>query len=138
MVVNETEVMPIFADTDAMQIVYHGTYVTWMELGRTKLMEKPLRAYEKKIGQQIWLPIIALDIRYKTPAKLYEKLVVRTKVKSMKAATIEFEYEIVNKETGEVHVTGTTKHPLTDTDLNPLNIKKHHTELYDTIIKMMK
>lgn len=137
MVTNETEVMPIFADTDAMQIVYHGTYVQWLELGRTKLMEKTLRDYEKKAGLEIWLPIISLDIRYKTPARLYDKLVVKTWVKSMKAATIEFAYEIRDKETGEVHITATSRHPLTNTDLDPLNIKKHYTELYDEIIGMI-
>ncbi|MEE3362440.1 MAG: thioesterase family protein [Anaerovoracaceae bacterium] len=138
MEINETDVYPLYADTDAMQIVYHGSYVPWLELGRTKLMENLVNQFQTETGKELWLPIIELDIKYKNPALLYEHLVVRTRVKSMRAATIEFAYEVINKQTRELHVKATTKHPITDTERHPVNIKKEYPKFYERIINMIE
>ncbi|MGI6204937.1 MAG: acyl-CoA thioesterase [Anaerovoracaceae bacterium] len=138
MEINETDVYPVYADTDAMQIVYHGAYVPWLEIGRTKLMEQPIRQFKLETGVELWLPVIDLHIKYKNPAMLYEHLVVRTCVKSMKAATIEFGYEIANKQTNELHIRATSRHPFTDTDRQPVNIKRNYPQFYDRIMNMIK
>jgi acyl-CoA thioester hydrolase len=42
---NFTKVRVIYADTDAMGIVYHTNYIRWFELGRNELMRQMGLAY---------------------------------------------------------------------------------------------
>ena len=39
MYISTVEIQLSYADTDMMGVIYHGNYVKWIELGRTKLIE---------------------------------------------------------------------------------------------------
>ena len=45
-------------------------------------------------------------------------------------------YEIYNKNTGILCVTGESNHCFTDSNLKPLNIKKHHNDVYKKFISL--
>ena len=43
-------------------------------------------------------------------------------------------YEITNKKTGDLVLTGETKHCFTSTELKPINLKKHDEEAYCILV----
>ncbi len=58
-------------DTDAQGIVYHGSYVRFLERGRTELMESLWRD-----GEPPRLVVHELRLKYRKPARLGDRLEV--------------------------------------------------------------
>lgn len=133
MKVSETEVRVIYGDTDAMGVVYYANYIKWFEVGRTEFLRRMGYPYKRMEEQDIWLPVAEVDCKYKSPARYDDLLVIRTWCSMLKASTVVMSYEIIKKETGEVCVTGSTKHAVTTPEMKPINFKKLNPELHDMI-----
>lgn len=136
--ISEYEEEIIFADTDAMGIVYHGRYLEFMERGRLKYLEKLGYPYERFEKEGIWMPVSAISCKYKTPARVHDKIIVRTILRKLKGASFEMGYQMINKKTGDICFEGTSTHPITDTSLKPIKFKKVKPELYQLSIDNME
>ncbi len=128
--INETEIRVIFADTDAMGIVYNGTYISYFERGRTEFMRQMGYPYKKMEEEGLCMPVGSLEVQYRKPAHVDDLLVIRTRIKELKGATVVMAYEIVNRETGVLHATGTSLHPVTNKELKPVRFKNLRGDLY--------
>ena len=126
----EIEYRIIFADTDAMGVVYHANYLKWFEAVRNEFLRSISYPYIILDDMGIWFPVIEAHLNYKAPAKYDDVIVIRTKIAELKAASIKMEYEILNKESGQLLVTGYTRSGITDHDLKPLNIRKKFQNFY--------
>ena len=71
-------------DTDAGGIVYHSNYLKFMERARSNLLK------ELKVAQANSLTAI----RYRRAAKLEDHLTVRTRIKTLRRASIVFEQNV--------------------------------------------
>ncbi|WP_027399766.1 acyl-CoA thioesterase [Anaerovorax odorimutans] len=131
----ETEVRVIYADTDAMGIVYHTNYIKWFEVGRTEYLRQIGFPYSILEKEGVWLPLAGVVCNYKLPAVYDDILTINTWVKELKAATVTMAYEILRKETGEILVTGFTKHAITDEKLKPIRLKNKNQELHKRIME---
>jgi acyl-CoA thioester hydrolase len=81
-----------------MGYVYHANYVTYCHQARNELLRK-LGLDEVKLEEnQIMLPVISFDIRYKKPAHFDELITIKTTIKEMPKVRFSFEFEIKNKE----------------------------------------
>lgn len=134
MIENICEVRVIYADTDAMGIVYHTNYIKWFEIGRTEFLREIGYPYARMEREKIWLPVVSANCNYKVPAVYDDMLEIHSKVANLKAATIVMSYEIYRKETGELLVNGETKHAITDPQLKPIRLKTVNPELYETLM----
>ncbi|RKE95061.1 acyl-CoA thioesterase [Ichthyenterobacterium magnum] len=94
-----------YGETDQMGIVYHGNYVQYFEIGRTEWLRKMGLSYKEMENQGIMLPVISLLINYKKSARYDDLIKVKTQLKKMPSARIEFDYEITN-ENDEILTTG--------------------------------
>ncbi|MBN7773521.1 acyl-CoA thioesterase [Clostridium aminobutyricum] len=130
----ETEIRVIYADTDAMGIVYHTNYIKWFEAGRNEYLRQIGYPYSRLEEEGVWLPVAAVNCEYKAPARYDDILLIQTGVAEMKAATVIIKYEIYNKETGELLVTGNSKHAITDPQLKPIRLKKVNPDLFERIM----
>ena len=93
-----------YSDTDAYGVVWHGSYLRWLEMGRVYYCENlGLNLIDLK-EQDIVLPVTNLNVRYKSSAKLNDKIIVKTKVSKITPLSITFEQNIVNKETGALYI----------------------------------
>jgi len=92
-----------YADTDAYGVVWHGTYLRWMEAGRVEwLFANGVRIDELARDFGIVMPVVDINIKYKFSAKLLNNVIVSTIVKEHTAASVTF-YQVVKiKETGKV------------------------------------
>lgn len=126
----ETEIRVIYADTDAMGIVYHTNYIKWFECGRNEFLRQIGYPYYRLEKEGVWLPVAGVTCEYKYPAQYDDIIVIKTWIKDLGAATVVMAYEIFNKETGKLLVTGTTRHGITTPTLKPIKLKKVNPDLY--------
>ena len=101
----ETQLRVRYGETDKMGIVYHGNYAQYFEIGRTEWLRNFGISYKQMEDDGIMLPVISLTINYKRSARYDELIKVKTELKKMPTAKIEFDYEITN-ENGEILTTG--------------------------------
>src|SRR5436309_2711176 len=104
-----TKVRVRYKDTDCMQIVYYGNYLTYFEVGRVEFLRAqgfPMSDVDRKVH----LPVVEAVVRYVRPARLDDLLEVRCWVSERRRASFRFAYEIV-REDGATVATGTTCSP---------------------------
>ena len=126
----KSQIRVIYADTDAMGIVYHTNYIKWFEIGRNEYLRELGYPYARLEEEKLWLPVASVECTYKSPAKYDDLLEITAWVSEVKAATVVIRYEIHNKETGVLLVSGNTKHAVTDDQLKPVRLKTYNLELY--------
>lgn len=94
----ETEIRVRYGETDQMGVVYHANYAIYFEVGRTEWLRAFGLSYSQMEAEGIMLPVISLNINYKNSARYDDVLKVKTRLKKMPTASIEFEYELVNSD----------------------------------------
>jgi acyl-CoA thioester hydrolase, YbgC/YbaW family len=134
MVENKTTVRVIYADTDAMGVVYHTNYIKWFEVGRTELLRSLGYPYARMEEEGLMLPVAECSCKYRMPAVYDDLLEITARIHELKGATVFIEYEIRRKETGELLATGMTKHAVTDKSFKPVRLKDKNPELYRFIL----
>lgn len=134
----ETEHRVGYAETDAMAIVHHSNYIRWFEIGRNDLLRSIGYPYSELERLAIWMPVISVSCDYKAPAVFDEVVVIRSWIEKLKGASVYLGYEVISKETGQLHVTGYSSHGFTDPDLVPLRLRRTFPELYERMATAAK
>lgn len=99
------EATVLYQDTDSYKVVWHGNYLRWLEEGRFSIC-KMIGADIPQLDEQgITFPIVDMHIRYKAPAKIFEDIIIETKVADVKTRTVTFYQTIKNKKSGATLVT---------------------------------
>jgi len=96
-----------YGETDQMGVVYHGNYALYLEMGRIEWLRKLGISYKDMEQSGLMLPVVSLNINYKKPAGYDDVINVKTQLKNLPTAKIEFEYEITN-ERDEILTTAST------------------------------
>ena len=87
-----------YEDTDAGGIVYHANYLCFAERARTEFLHKLGMSNHKMLSEDIGIVVSRLEIDYKQPAFLEDKLTVETSVLKIGAATMLLKQDIKRKE----------------------------------------
>jgi acyl-CoA thioester hydrolase len=103
-----------YAETDAMGVVYHTNYIIWFEVGRGEYLRQKGGDYAEFEAHGYCLPLTEVDARFLAPARYNDLVVVRTYVEELRSRSMTFYYEVVMKDTGQLLVTGHTRHFCTD------------------------
>jgi acyl-CoA thioester hydrolase len=103
-----------YAETDAMGIAHHTSYIVWFEVGRGEYMRQQGGDYAHLEAQGYYLPVIEVQARYLAPARYGDLVTVRTRVEEARSRQVTFAYEVVMAETGQLLATGQTKHVCVD------------------------
>jgi acyl-CoA thioester hydrolase len=114
LVSNFTKVRVIYADTDAMGIVYHTNYIKWFEVGRNELMRQLGVTYNELEKLGLNLPLTKVSCHYLLPAKYDHLLTIETKFDYIKRASIRFNSYIWDEEGKKLLVEGYTIHACTN------------------------
>jgi len=133
MVEHKTQIRVIYADTDAMGVVYHTNYIKWFEVGRCELLRSIGYPYARLEEEGILLPVAECACKYKMPAVYDDMLEITARIAELKGATVTLEYEIRKQETGELLVTGSTKHAITDPGFKPIRLRDKNQGLYECL-----
>ena len=93
-----------YSDTDAYGVVWHGTYLRWMEKGRCDFCEELGFNLVELVKQDIALPVANMNVKFKASAKLNDKLIVETWISKLTPICVTFSQSIKNKETGVTYI----------------------------------
>lgn len=77
-----------------MGIAHHSSCVSWFEMGRTELLRESGVSYAELERSSIFLVVTRLEIRYRSPARYDDVVVVVTRVAGGSRARIDHEYEL--------------------------------------------
>lgn len=99
-VTEETLVTAEFFDVDAMNIVWHGNYVKYMEVARCALLDKIGYGYKEMIKEGYAYPVTSINLKYVKSLYFAEKAKVKTYLVEYENC-IKIKYEIFN-EKGEL------------------------------------
>lgn len=105
---NETTIRVRYGETDQMGVVYHANYAQYFEVGRTEWLRQFGITYKSMEAEGVMLPVISLNINYKSSACYDDVLKVKTKLKKMPTASIEFDYELLDEDNNLLATGNTT------------------------------
>ena len=91
-----------YSDTDAYGVVWHGSYLRWLEMGRVGVCEMLGHNLIDLKEKDIVLPVVNLNVKYKMSAKLNDVVVTETEISEFNGFTVKFKQIIRSKETGNV------------------------------------
>ena len=93
-----------YADTDSYGVVWHGSYLRWMEQGRVEFCREIGLDLLDLLEKDITIPVTNLNIKFKSPAKLDDKIIVETFISKVSPITITFTQIIKSENTDKVFI----------------------------------
>jgi len=137
--VHETRLRARYGETDQMGIIYHPNYYIYFEMGRTEyLREAGGISYKEMEELGIMLPLTETHCKYRIPAVYDDEILVRTGIKEMTVARIAFSYKLLRTSDGALLAEGETVHAFANRSGRPINIKKHCSNLYNSLYELSK
>ena len=98
-----------YSDTDAYGVVWHGSYLRWLEMGRVLLCEDAGYKLSELEAQDIVLPVAEINIKYKNSAKLEDKIRIETCVVDQGRFYITFQQNIIDEKTNKTYIEALVK-----------------------------
>ena len=114
----ETSFPVRYAETDAMGVVHHATYLVYFEEGRSQYMRDIGSDYANIEASGYQLPVTEVSVRYAGSLCYGERVKIRTWVDENRSRQLTFAYEVVAMENEQVLVKGFTRHVWTDGEGN--------------------
>ena len=101
-----------YKDTDTMQVVYYGNYLTYFEVARVEFLRQHDRPISE-VNTKLHMPVAEAHVKYLRPARLDDLLEVRCWISEKKRASFRFDYEVRNEDQ-ELLASGFTRHACLD------------------------
>jgi acyl-CoA thioester hydrolase len=100
MYTSETKIRVRYAETDQMNVVYHGNYAQYFEVGRVEAIRQLGMSYKDVEASGVIMPVVEWTAKFLRPAHYDDLLTVRTTLKEWPADhRIEFLQEVYNEQT---------------------------------------
>lgn len=115
-----------YAETDMMGVVYHGSYLPWLEIGRTDWLRSRGIPYRELEAEGYLLPVLEVAVAYRRPAKYDDELTIVTKIRARPTLRIRLDYEVRRGE--EVLATAHTVHAFMDREGRAVRPPKRFVE----------
>ena len=125
-----TEYRVLYADIDALGVVYHSNYFVMFERGRGEFFRQIGYPYAELERIGVAFPCTEAWCEYKHPAKYDDLVEITAWASKISYTRIWMQCEIRLKETGELLVKGHTVHAFVGKDLKPIRANKVIPEFY--------
>ena len=98
MFVTETKIRVRYAETDPMNVVYHGNYAQYFETARAESIRQLGFTYKEMEEMHIIMPIVEFHCKFIRPAHYDDLLTVKAILKELPTDhRIEFHHEVFNE-----------------------------------------
>lgn len=111
-----------FSEVDAMAIVWHGSYVKYLEDAREEFGIKYGLDYMSVYKSGYMTPVVKMDIKYLSPLLYEDTAIIKISFIDSPAAKINFKYEIINDRTGTTVITAETTQVFIDAETRELEL----------------
>jgi len=81
-----------FAETDAMGVMHHSSYVAFLEETRVEYLRALGRPYGELRAEGYDLAVLEVFLQYRASARFEDLITIHTRVRSMKAASFQMDY----------------------------------------------
>ena len=88
-----------YSETDAMGFLHHANFFNYFEMGRIELLRASGGNYAKMEEQGLFIVVVEIRCRYRSPARYDDLLTLRTKLVRVTPARLEHEYQVYRGET---------------------------------------
>lgn len=120
-----------FAETDAMGITHHSSYVVWMEQARTDFCRTVGMPYNEISAQGIGFLVAEIGLKYLSSSFFDDQMVVRVWVEKVGRASCRFGYQIYDETTGKICLDAFSEHAAASREGK---IKRLFPELYELLL----
>ncbi len=110
MLVTSTSFRVRYAETDAMGIVHHSSYIVWFEEGRSHYMRELGFPYSRVERMGYYFTVVEVQARYIVPARYDEEVAVETWISELKSRGLTFSYRVRRVADGTVLTEGYSRH----------------------------
>jgi acyl-CoA thioester hydrolase len=121
--------------TDYGGIVWHGTYLTWMEEARVQCLKSIGIDFADLVSLGCDLPVVDLSIRYRRALKMGESAIVKTRMIDMTGVRIVCEYEIQSVDRAIIYLTGVVTLVAVDREKGKI-MRQLPATVKDALVKM--
>ena len=98
-----------YSDTDAYGVVWHGSYLRWLEMGRVDLCYQTGHTISELQKQDIVLPVAEINVKYKTPAQIDDIVLINTEITETSKCSMTFHQSITDENKEKTYVEATVK-----------------------------
>ncbi len=99
MFISENKIRVRYAETDQMNVVYHGNYAQYFETARAESIRQLGLTYKDMEAMGIVMPVVELHTKFLRPAHYDDLITVKTILKELTDDhRIEFHHEVYNEE----------------------------------------
>lgn len=92
--------------TDYAGIVWHGTYLSWMETARVECLRSVGIAFADLVALGCDLPVVDLQLHYHRAVPMGAVAIVKTRISQVKRVRIDWDYRIESADFQTLYVTG--------------------------------
>ncbi|GIQ69856.1 acyl-CoA thioesterase [Xylanibacillus composti] len=124
-----------YQETDQMRVVYHTHYANWFEWGRAEMIREAGMPYREMEDRGLMLPVTALDVAYRLPARYDDEVCIRTRLTAFSPIRLAFGYEIVREK--ELLASGSTEHIWLNTEWKPVRLDRAAPDMYALLLQIV-
>ena len=117
-----TEVRVRLPETDAMGIVFHGNYFTYLDVGRVDYLRnvglvegnRPIRDFENVV--------VSAHLDFISPARLDDPISIDVRTQEIRESSFTFEFRLRHGSANRIIAVGYTIHCALDDDFKPMKV----------------
>ena len=119
-----------YYETDRMGIVHHSNYIRFLEEARCAFLNALDMPYSMLESLGIMIPVLGVQCDFKHHVTFNDTILIDVSIKSFNGVRLVMQYTVTEKSSGNLVLTGETKHCFTNTNLKPISLKKHFENIY--------
>ena len=117
-----------YYETDRMGVVHHSNYIRYLEEARCSWLDKIGIPFSVLEENGITIPVLGVNVTYKHHVTFDDTIIINVFSKEYNGVRMTIGYNVTDKKTGNLVLTGETKHCFTSRELRPVNLKKYAPE----------
>lgn len=116
-------------------MVWHGTYVTWMEEARVECLRSTGIEFADLVALGCDLPVVELSVRYHRAIQMGIAVVVKTRLVAFKGVRLIWDYQICSGDSQQLYTTARVTLVVVDREKGKI-IRQLPSELQDALLRL--
>ena len=128
-----------YYETDMMGVVHHSNYIRWFEEARVEFMRANNLSYRKMEDEDIQIPVVSVNCKYKNPAVFDDEILIRVSIKKYNGIVVEIQYNVIRMSDNLLLTIGESSHCFVDkATFKPVNLKRVRPDMHENFLKSME
>jgi acyl-CoA thioester hydrolase len=103
-----------FAETDAMGVAHHASYIVWFEVGRVAWMQAVQMPYTEIAASGHHLAVTGIRAEYRAAARFGDRVRINTRLTQLRSRQVTFTYELRKVVDDTLLASGVSEHVCVD------------------------